>query len=205
MTIVIFEGADNLGKSTIINSIAQRYVNDRDILFMHASAPVLKPGEDPKEVQERTFRQMFAKCNYMSNLEHTLETSRKNIVFMDRSQYGEYVYGQLYRNQNPDDILKMFSNIRVYSSINIIVVHLEASADFVISHDDHKSFTSDYDAEKRKASVQKELDLFNECFEKANPANYIKVNVEGEQNNYRNLDDICDEILNRIKELNIEL
>lgn len=199
MNVIIFEGVDNLGKSTLINNIANRYKDTRDIVFMHATGPKNKEGESPAAYQKRAFQQAIGKCNYIANTEHIYDTSKKNIVFMDRSHYGEYVYGQIYRGSTSDEILTMFKNIR-YSLYNIIVVHLEASAEFVVSHDDNKSFTSDYDPEKRIKTVQREIDLFNECFEKVKPRYYIKINVEGSDNNYRNIDELTDEILSKIKE-----
>ncbi len=204
MNVIIFEGVDNLGKSTLISNIANQYRDTRDILFMHATGPVCKEGEDPKEIQKVTFQQMFAKCNYLANVEHTHSKTKKNIVFMDRSHYGEYVYGQIYRGYSSSEILSMFKDIR-YSFYNVVVVHLEASPEFVVSHDDDKSFTSNYDSEKRLETVKREIALFNECFEKVKPKNYIKINVEGDNNNYRNVSELTEEILSKIKELNVEL
>jgi len=205
MVLLVFEGVDNLGKSTIINKLAEKYKNDRDIVFMHATGPVCKDGEDPNLVQDQTFNQMYAKCNYISNLETIYPRTRKNIVFMDRSECGEYVYGQIYRQRNSDDIILSNKYLRINPAIIKVIIHLEASPNFVVSHDDNKSFTSNYDSEKRLNTVIKEIDLFNEYFTKTKPTNYIKINVEGTENNYRNIDELCDEILSKLKEINVEL
>lgn len=205
MVLIIFEGVDNLGKSTIINKLTEMYKQERDIMYMHFKNPP-KDIENPLAYQEQTFSQAMAKCSYLSNTEHILQNTNKNIVFFDRSHFGEYVYGPIYRNENPEDIIKTLKKVHnTHSLFNIIIVHLEASPEFVISHDDNKSFTSDYNEEERLATVKREIASFNECFDKIQPANYIKINVEGSNNNYRNIDDIISEIISKAKEFNIEL
>ena len=206
MIVLIFEGADNLGKSTIISKLTDKYKGVLDITLMHATSPKCKDGEDPFEIQKRTFSQAVAKCSTLAMQEHVLTYTNKNLVFMDRSHIGEYVYGQIYRNGDPDKIMEMIKDVHnKHLYFTSVVVHLEASPEFVIKHDDNNSFTSSYDSEKRLNTVKREIDLFNECFEKLHPFNYMKINVEGEDYNYRNIDDICEEILSKIKEMNIEL
>ena len=39
--------------------------------------------------------------------------------------------------------------------------------------------------------IAEEIDSFNKCFKEVNPSNYIKINVEDDNNNYRNIDKIC--------------
>ena len=135
-----------------------------------------------------------------------LKNTNKNIVFFDRSHFGEYVYGPIYRNEDPKEIIKTIKKVHNHHAVfDVVVIHLEASPEFVISHDDNKSFTSDYDEETRLATVKREIDSFNECFKEVNPSNYIKINVEDDNNNYRNIDKIVHEIISKVKELNVEL
>ena len=124
----------------------------------------------------------------------------------DRSHFGEYVYGPIYRNEDPKEIIKTIKKVHNHHAVfDVVVIHLEASPEFVISHDDNKSFTSDYDEETRLATVKREIDSFNECFKEVNPSNYIKINVEDDNNNYRNIDKIVHEIISKVNELNVEL
>ncbi len=206
MVTLIFEGADNLGKSTIIKKLTDMYKNDADIVLMHASSPKCKEGEDPFEVQSETFKQAVVKCTTFAIQDMALKRCHKTIAFMDRSHIGEYVYGQIYRNGDPDKIFEMIyrvHNRNLY--FNPVVIHLEASPKFVIEHDDNKSFTSGYDSEKRMKTVTREIELFNEIMEKLKPSKYMKINVETVDGNYRNIDDICNEILSKLKEMNVEL
>ena len=47
MVTLIFEGPDNLGKSTIINKIVSNFKDTRDICMMHSRGPQNLDGEDP--------------------------------------------------------------------------------------------------------------------------------------------------------------
>ena len=199
MVLIIFEGVDNLGKSTIISKLTEMYKADNDIMYMHFKNPP-KGTQNPLAYQELTFQEGLSKCSYLSNAEHVLHNTNKNIVFFDRSHFGEYVYGPIYRNENPDDIIKTIKKVHNHHAMfDVVVIHLEASPEFVVSHDDNKSFTSDYDEDKRLETVKREIAAFEECFERTKPANYIKINVEGQNNNYRNIDDIIEEIVSKIK------
>lgn len=205
MILIIFEGVDNLGKSTIISKLTEMYKADNDIMYMHFKNPP-KGIENPLAYQELSFTQAMSKCSYISNTETMLKNTNKNIVFFDRSHFGEYVYGPIYRNEEPEEIIKTIKRVHNHHALfDVVVIHLEASPEFVISHDDNKSFTSGYDEETRLATVKREIDSFNECFKEVNPSNYIKINVEDDNNNYRNIDNIVQEIISKVKELNIEL
>lgn len=206
MVVLIFEGADNLGKSTIIQKFVENYRNAADIMLMHASAPKCKDGENPSEVQKETFKQAVIKCSTVAIQDITLKRSNPTIVFMDRSHIGEYVYGQIYRNEDPDKIFEMIYEVHHKNLyFNPVVIHLEASPEFVIAHDDNKSFTSGYEPQKRLETVTREIGLFNEIMERLKPSKYMKLNVEAADGNYRNIDDIYNEILSKLKEMNVEL
>lgn len=198
MITIIFEGADNLGKSTIINKIVNSFKETKDITLMHCMGPRPAEGEDPFAYQERSFKEKVIKINAIGGTEQALNTSSKNIVILDRAWYGEYVYGQIYRNADPEKIIEMIKlcNEMLYSPC--IVIHLTASPEFVLAHDDNKSISSNLDNRLEKIST--EISMFKECFEKINYENFIEVNVEGENMNYRNIEDIYNEIFNKIKE-----
>ena len=198
MITIIFEGADNLGKSTIINKIVNSFKETKDITLMHCTGPRPAEGEDPFAYQERSFKEKVIKINAIGGTEQALNTSSKNIVILDRAWYGEYVYGQIYRNADPEKIIEMIKlcNEMLYSPC--IVIHLTASPEFVLAHDDNKSISSNLDNRLEKISI--EISMFKECFEKINYENFIEVNVEGENMNYRNIEDIYNEIFNKIKE-----
>lgn len=206
MVILTFEGPDNLGKSTIINKIISNFKDTKDICMMHSTGPHTENAEDPFVYQANVFKELSLKMLVINSSEAQLPHIHDNLLIMDRSWYGEYVYGQIYRKGKKSDILKMIkTNDKSISKIKNCVINLTASAEFIISHDDNKSFTSNMEKDERYYTVKRELDLFEECFKKLPKLNVITINVEGKNNNYRNIDDIYAEIISKLKTLKIDL
>lgn len=214
MTVLIFEGPDNLGKSTIINSLVNEYKDVKDICMMHSTGPHCKKGEDPFKCQKKSFLAKVSKIYSLAINEISVlqEHNTDNLVIFDRSWIGEYVYGQIYRNGDKAAILDMIDTCNdLIGDIKCVFVQLTASPEFIIGHDDNKSFTSNYDKEKRLASVKREIELFDEAFDKMeiNTKNMvkIKVNVQDSSNpmNYRLIQDIVNEIKNSFKQVRIKL
>ena len=207
MVTLIFEGPDNLGKSTIINKIVSNFKDTRDICMMHSRGPQNLDGEDPFIHQTNVFRDKAAKLLMLSSSELNLKTCHKNIAILDRAWYGEYVYGQIYRNADPTRVLDMINTCNLMLGATVfVVIQLTASPEFIVSHDDGLSFTSDLQKEDRLAKVAHEIELFDECFEKMQGGKHIiKVNVEGDNLNYRNIEDIYNEIISKLNKMGITL
>ena len=212
MTVVIFEGPDNLGKSTIIDSLIRDYKNVRDIYMMHSTGPHCKEGEDPFEYQKNVFYSKVKKMIALNDTNKVSEVKSDDIIIMDRSWIGEYVYGQLYRDGDDKKILDMINtcNIMLMSNnISCVFIQLDASPEFIISKDDNKSFTSSYDKDKRLSTVKHEIKLFNEVFDKMwideKTMTKFKVNVQYNKKGYRVLSELNEEIKRHILETDIRL
>lgn len=207
MVTLIFEGPDNLGKSTIINKIVSNFKDTRDICMMHSTGPRNLNGEDPFTHQSNVFREKVMKLLMLNSTELQLKTCPSNIVILDRAWYGEYVYGQIYRNADPTELLNMINTCNLMlSSTKFVVIQLTASPEFVVSHDDGLSFTSDMEKTERLEKVSREIELFNECFENMTGSHYkMTINVEGEKLNYRNIDEIYSEIMNKLNNMGVIL
>ena len=207
MVVLTFEGPDNLGKSTIINKIVSNFKDTKDICMIHSTGPHTADGEDPFVYQTNIFRERVLKLLVINSSESQCRRSPKNIVIMDRSWYGEYVYGQIYRNGDKKKIIEMINSYdKSLAPIkHKCVINLTASPEFIVSHDDGLSFTSNFEYNKKVESVKKELALFNECFKKIKTKNVITINVEGIDNEYRDINDIYNEIINKLNELKIDL
>lgn len=160
MKIIIFEGLDNTGKTTTIKGIQTHLeTNGKTVEVLHCE----KPEGDTFE------KQATYQNNYFVKIAQDLINHKKNkdvdVVILDRAWYGEYVYGQLYREHDPFDIqvnIKMIeSSLNYYfeqTDISFIFLDVD-NIDFVISHDDGLSIS---DASKEK--IEKEQKLFNEIF-----------------------------------------
>ena len=110
MVVLTFEGPDNLGKSTIINKIVSNFKDTKDICMIHSTGPQTADGEDPFVYQTNIFRERVLKLLVINSSEAQCRLSPKNIVIMDRSWYGEYVYGQIYRNGDKKKIIEMINS-----------------------------------------------------------------------------------------------
>ena len=175
--------------------------------MMHSRGPQNLDGEDPFIHQTNVFREKATKLLMLSSSEINLKTCPNNIVILDRAWYGEYVYGQIYRNADPIKVLDMINTCNLMLSATVfVVIQLTASPEFIVSHDDGLSFTSDLQREERLTKVTREIELFDECFEKMQGGKHIiKVNVEGNNLNYRNIEDIYNEIISKLDKMGITL
>lgn len=167
MAVIIFEGPDNLGKSTIINSLVNDYKDVKDICMMHSTGPRYNNGEDPFEYQKKVFFDKVKKIAAFDRASRKSSFGSDDLVLMDRSWIGEYVYGQIYRNGDSKKILDMINTCNIMlmaNNIKCVFIQLNASPEFIIEHDDSKSFTSLYDNDKRLMFAKREIDLFTEVF-----------------------------------------
>ena len=102
--ILLFEGPDNVGKSTQIKLLL-KYFTDKPTYVIHFSGiPGISP-EMARQYSEKLYNDMF----YMINESHT---NNRHLIF-DRSHIGEAVYAPIFRNYSGDfvfDIEKTYSS-----------------------------------------------------------------------------------------------
>jgi hypothetical protein len=160
MKVVIIEGIDNTGKTTVIHELMNRY--DR-VYYMHAT----KPDEtDPVKCaieQKKYFHTMVEDIR-------RVEQSNLNVdlVILDRSWIGEYVYGCLYRGNGDDFVKSMISNCYSllrnagtgFFPLNFSTILYTASPEFCASNDDGESIS-----EGNVDAIKKEVDRFEEIME----------------------------------------
>lgn len=216
MKLVIFEGPDNLGKSTLIHKLVDFHKDNMDITLMHFTGPKGNPS-CPFLHQIYSFNVIMSKIHDMAEKEHRghfehsayvptddcekwdlgdIDVVRENLVILDRSWFGEFVYGQMYRNAKEHDIFVELENLyenHIASAMNIevYVVHLDARPEFILEHDDNKSITSTLDHDLRLSKITKEREMFFKCFSEFEHLGYkyVPIRVEDEKNEtYYNAD-----------------
>ena len=157
MKVVIIEGMDNTGKTTVIHGLMEKY--DR-VLYMHAT----KPKEaDPIKCaieQKKYFHQMVESIK-------NVEQSRfyVDLIILDRSWVGEYVYGCLYRGNGDDYVKDMISECydnlshisRGWYNLDFSTILYTASPEFCAKNDDGNSIS-----EGRIEAIKKEGERFEE-------------------------------------------
>ena len=160
MKVIIIEGPDNTGKNTLIQSILD---NNKIVKLIHCDKPESK--EDPFEEQCKLFY-LHAYNTYADFKNSQTLYANIDVVVFNRYYQGEYVYGQMYRNGDPDKIKQMVSICEDYLLNNIgydniyYVQLLSTSSKLLRKNDDGKSL-SGADVEKMK----REVELFTEIYE----------------------------------------
>lgn len=128
MKLIIIEGPDNCGKNTLINKISENFLT---ITNIHYTKP------ENKYIQNTVFRgYAYAIVNKVYDTD---------AVILNRSHYGEYVYGCLYRGISDKDALDIINEIDdIYLKYNIDVYYIQllsTSDKLLVKNDDNKSLS----------------------------------------------------------------
>lgn len=180
MKLLIFEGLDRCGKDTIINQLAADYPH---LIRVHWGFPKGETNEEKTEYQVKTFN---AEMAVQGNLRHIYGANyfADGIYIWNRSHIGEYVYGPMYRDSNPDTWIPNLEKRYFANDPDVYLIYLHADVDFILNQDDGKSFTTD-----RKKKL-KEMKLFNEAVDNSLIKNKLKIKVN-DGNEYIPIDTIC--------------
>ena len=149
MKLIIVEGPDNCGKNTLINKLGENFLTVTNI---HYTKP------ENKYIQNTIFRgYAYSIVNKVYNTD---------AVILNRSHYGEYVYGCLYRGISDNDALDIINEIdEIYLKHNIDVYYIQLlcnSDKLLFNNDDGKSLS------KNKIEyIHKEVDRFKKIFDKS--------------------------------------
>lgn len=164
MKLIIIEGCDNLGKSTLIANLVKHYSQKYNVLVKHSGKPTNK-DMDPLDEQRQYF------INETDNLQiykNTVETGekKKTLVIYDRFVQGEYVWGSIYRNYSLDDIKykcvePVMKNLTFnIGQTNIVSILLDASSHFIYYNDDGNSFCSDKNMDDSIKLINDQREIF---------------------------------------------
>ena len=157
MKILIIEGPDNTGKTTLINRLMEQY---NDVYYIHCS----KPKEtDPilcAIAQKNSFQKITDKINDLWECNICPE-----LVILNRAWYGEYVYGCLYRGNGEEYVEQMIKELEEYLPHNMpvrIVLMTAENPEFLVKNEDGQSLS-----EGKKESIQIEINRFNYIINKS--------------------------------------
>jgi thymidylate kinase len=142
--LIIVEGMDNTGKSTLIsrlNTVLEKSENAK-IKIMHLTKP-------PKDIPEEEIETYMN--NYYDSIIEQLTDSHfytlYDYIILDRCHLSEYVYGPIYRNRNElnitvQNLIYEKKLINVYKD-NIVLILLNTTSNtFLINFDDDKSLSN---------------------------------------------------------------
>jgi dCMP deaminase len=144
MALIIFEGPDNVGKTTQINLLKKFFINKGfNVHNLHYS-----------NINTENIR---IKSKSMYENAFKVFSSNSDIFISDRFHLGEYVYGQIYRNyKDADDIFE----IEIPSIGNLLIVLIDEPEN-LIKREDGQSFSI------KLENKIKEIELFKDAYEKS--------------------------------------
>lgn len=189
MKILIIEGTDNVGKDTVINHIAKNYNNTQ---IIHSQ----KPKENTPEKQFLEQQNTFYRLAINNQIDYI--DKKYDMIIHNRSWYGEYVYGCLYRNADETAVKKMISLCEVNLLYNVnpedvcFIMLLSSSSDFLMRNEDGLSIS-----EGKCDLIEKETKRFREIFNYSSIPNKHIVYVN-DGNKFRDKEDIYNEIMKHI-------
>jgi len=192
MKHIIICGIDRCGKNSLIKGICDHY-NYNGVHIRHFDKPPKTlTSVQAFEFQKNTFSKEgnFIEC--ISNLEKDQYYYHENVLIWNRSPYGEYVYGQMFRKLEKKVIIKYirtYDNFYLYHD-NTYFIMLTADPEFCLKQEDGNSFS------KTIEQKTKEISLFNEVFELSS-LNKLKIKVN-DGDNYISKETILNNTLNFI-------
>lgn len=199
MKLIIIEGPDNTGKSTVVKRLYTLLtefgnVNPTHILTIHNVRP------EGKTIKQQIKNIDEYNENLIDNLIDASYTNAYDYIIIDRAWLSEYVYGQLYRNRTKENSTKVLLEHERTLSLrfkdftdNVWLVMLNSdNAEFLLKHEDGNSLSMN--TEEPIDMMEKEIQYFNDAFDLAicNKTKVIVNNDEG--TDFKSFDDVINEI-----------
>lgn len=178
--IIIFEGPENVGKTTQIRKLPH---------LLHKQFHVLNSFN---------YNSSYFNIDHVMNMDNYYEktdifiNNPQHHFILDRFHLGEYVYGNLFRNQINADVFyfEEYFLEKLKDIHKIYLITLMADVDFIINNDDSNSLHNNI-----KENVIKEIDLFNIAYKNSKIRNKILINITDSS-----IEEVSNKILNFINQ-----
>jgi len=174
MKLIILEGGDRLGKSTLIKGLCEHFNYD-NVTVRHFGKP--PKGMTSKEILDFQFKAFKAELYIFYNLhsrEQVVAPYYPEVMIWNRSHLGEYVYSQMFRDGNPGELKnKLLEFEKGFISFEVYLITLTASPEFFNSRE-----SDGHELSKTLEQKTKELELFKEAHEFSIIANKLLLKVD---------------------------
>lgn len=182
--ILILEGMDRCGKSTLVEQLRKQYfLNNTRVLVHHSSSPPKVANPNEWEVQHY---KSLLDASYMLNYTHDFD------VIFDRFHLGAVVYGKKYRNADPEDIYAI-ENMYIHPNDEIALVLLTDWTHNIMERDDENSL------EDGPSEFDETRIAFEEAFKRSIIPNKLHINIHengGFKNTYNTVTHFLDGVRN---------
>jgi len=131
------------------------------MVITHFTAPVGDTDLEKRMFQEHSFRSEFERSHFLLNslFFDGPKKGKMNLIIWNRGHLGEFVYGKLYRETNPEEwVMNLEEEFDYNDSENVYLLLLTADPEFLSQNDDGLSFSSTVDSKK------KEIENFKNAF-----------------------------------------
>lgn len=186
MKLLIIEGPDRCGKNTLIKNLTSQAEN---FVVRHFGSVKGENDMEKRNFQFQFFKKEFELASLRSRFEMPdKERYPRDIWIWNRAHLGEFVYGKMYRDTNPEEwVMKMESMFAMDIDPSVHLLLLTADPEFLCKRDDGLSFTAEVD---KKA---KEIESFKQAFNLSKIMNKKILNVSSGEN-YLDAAIILDEV-----------
>ena len=159
--IVIIEGMDRCGKSTLVDSLRKHVMTDPGTFVHHSVSP-------PKDVKDPNKWELD---NYRSLIEFASDAnaSGRSVLF-DRFHLGAYVYGVKYRGQSENIISEIEEGFPSFTKEAILITLVDYPS-AIVERDDNDSI------ESSEADFQESYDAFVRAFTDSKIEKKIMLNI----------------------------
>lgn len=161
--LLIVEGMDRCGKSTLVDHLRKRYFTSPNILVHHSSSP--PKVDNPNSWELKHYASLFRTAKDL------VKFGQYNIIF-DRFHLGAAVYGEKYRSANPADVYELDARyLHDYSLAALILLTDDPEA--IAARDDGDSL------EKSLKDYHDTMSAFIEAFAVSSCVNKLHINISG--------------------------
>ena len=156
MKVIIIDGPDNTGKNMVIHDLLEHYDSVK-IIHCHKTE---NSANDPLGEMRNVY------FYHADNLGDDMKHGATDVVVFNRYYIGEWVYGQMYRNEPPIEIWSLIQEIehRLMTNIgrdNIYYIQLlSSSPELLKKNEDGKSLSNG-----ELSKISKELSMFKEAYD----------------------------------------
>lgn len=200
MKIIIIEGTDNVGKDTVIRRLEKEFINCATI---HCEKPPHAPSKEMALYQQSSFIKLMGDTLYQHVAYKHLGIGDEFALIHNRSWYGEYVYGCMYRDNDPKFVKHMIRTLetiitKTVEPIDICYITLLSdNMDFLVRNEDGLSLSNG-----KKDLMHEETERFKEIHDYSIIKNKHIVYVNN-GTMFRDPNDIYNEVIGHINNPNV--
>ena len=170
---------DRSGKDTLIQSLIRTLPN---CLVTHWGSAKGSTDAEKKANQQQFFADQMETWQYLQSS----PIDPQHLIW-NRAHLGEYVYGTIYRDTQPDTWVPQLEEEYLMGD-NVYMIYLCGTPEFLLRNDDGESFTVDI------AQKTQEANAFLEAFQKSRVNRKLLVVVDN-VTDYRPKAEILDQVL----------